>query len=57
MISVAFFTGLFTPLRPVADARLACLLGLMHHEYRWSGVTVLLGGLATPSPVALIHCF
>lgn len=57
MISAAFLAALFPSLCPVADARLACLLGLMHHEYRWSGVTGLLGGLATPSSVAPIHSF
>lgn len=57
MISLAFSTGLFTPLCPVADARLACLLALMHHKYRWSGVIVPRVGLATPSSVAPIHPF
>ena len=57
MISVSFSAALFPPLCPVADARLACLLGLMHHEYRWSGVIVPRVGLATPSSVAPIHSF
>lgn len=57
MFSAAFPAALFPPLCPVADARLACLLVLMHHEYRWSGVAGLLGGLATPPSVAPIHSF
>lgn len=57
MISVPFPAGPLPPLCSVIAVGSARLLGLMHHEYRWSGVTGLLGGLATPSSVALIHPF
>lgn len=58
MISVAFSTGLFTSLRPVIAIEYVFLPGPpARHKSRWSAVTGLLGGLATPSSVAPIHSF